>query len=144
MSRLEQRQDTDHGHLSSLQAQILNLTRWKDWKNDRGASERQEEIQDSRLTALEEKLEEHLEVWHFIECTPTLVDRTLIITIITKQDESTPVTTTTMAPFPEVSKNGHLTNRTSLPELIESLKTVQKEYDSIVHQLPHGEFEILP
>ncbi|KAK6628694.1 hypothetical protein RUM43_002509 [Polyplax serrata] len=120
MSRLEQRQDTDHGHLSSLQAQILNLTRWKDWKNDRGASERQEEIQDSRLTALEEKLEEHLE------------------------DESTPVTTTTMSPFPEVSKNGHLTNRTSLPELIESLKTVQKEYDSIVHQLPHGEFEILP
>ena len=42
-------------------------------------------------------------------------------------------------------KNGHLINNNnnnktrSLPQLIESLKTVQKEYDNIVHQLPHGE-----
>lgn len=58
VSHLEERLNTDHGHLSSLQAQILNVTKWNSSNN----SVKQEQIQDSRLAALEEKLEEHLEV----------------------------------------------------------------------------------
>lgn len=61
MGRLEEREDVDRGHLNSVETQILNLT-GRALENNVTEVFRKDKVQDSRLAALEEKLEELLEV----------------------------------------------------------------------------------
>ncbi|KAL0279835.1 UNVERIFIED_CONTAM: hypothetical protein PYX00_001312 [Menopon gallinae] len=109
VSGMGERVDIDHGHITSLQAQFLNAT-LRNWCRNETVEIRRENVQDSRIAALEERLETHIE----------------------EEEDMLPATTA----FPESVREETLFNRSTLPELIYSLRELQQEYVNLVHQLP--------